>query len=185
MSDFVQSLVISGSIFAVMMATQLGRRDYTWHKVVMPILSVAAFAFAFAYLRHAPTSAVDIEVYGVGIAIGAVFAVLTTRVTAIERDSTTGKLMTRCGTAFLVTWLVSVAIRVGFVWSVTNVGSFREQVGEFMVSHQILETAIPPFFVLMALTTVVGRVAALGLRMSRVAPAASVAPVSRTALVTV
>jgi len=108
MSDFVQSLVISGSIFAVMTTTQLGRRYYTWHKVVMPILSVSGFTVA--YLRHAPTSAVDLEVYGIGIAIGAVFAVLATRATSIERDTTTGKLMTRCGAAFFLAWLVSVAL---------------------------------------------------------------------------
>lgn len=168
MSDFVQALVISGSIFAVMMWTQLGRREYSAHKVLIPVVSVAVFGYA--YLRHAPTATQDLRLYGVGIAIGLVFAVLATRSTAVERDITTGKVMTRTGAAFVATWLVAVAIRVGFVWSVENVDVVRNHVGTFMMGHQILETAIPPFFVLMALTTVIARVIAVRVRANRVAP---------------
>lgn len=173
MSDFVQALVISGSIFAVMMWTQLGRREYSAHKVLIPVVSVAVFGYA--YLRHAPTANVDLRLYAVGIAIGLVFGVLATLATSIERDTTTGKLMTRTGVAFLVTWLVAVAIRAGFVWSVENVDTVHNHVGVFMMSHQILETAVAPFFVLMALTTVVARVVAVRVRANRVVPLAAAA----------
>jgi len=175
MSDFMTALVISGSIFAVMMASQLGRREYTWHKVLTPVLSVAGFGYA--YLRNIPTGGSSIWLYAVGIAIGAVFAVLATVSTGVERDSATGKLFTTTGAAFVATWLVAMALRVGFVWSVDNVGSFRNQVGTFMTGHQIAEASIAPFFVLMALTTVVGRVIAVQIRVSRLASAALVAAV--------
>ena len=45
MNDFQTALVISGGISAVMVATQYGRREYTWHKVIFPLLSVAGFGY--------------------------------------------------------------------------------------------------------------------------------------------
>ena len=165
MSDFMSALLISGSIFLVMMVSQLGHREYSWHKIALPIVSVAAFGWV--YLRHLPTAGNAIWLYLVGIVIGGVFAVFTTLSTTLERDSATRKLFTRTGTAFLVTWLVAVALRIGFVWSVDNVSSFRQQVGTFMMSHQLVQDSIAPFFVLMALTTVLGRVVALKIQATR------------------
>ena len=181
MSDFTQSLVISGSIFAVMMVSQLGRREYSWHKIALPILSVAAFGWV--YLRHLPTAGNAIWLYLVGIVIGGVFAVLTTMTTTIEQDPGTRKLFTRTGAAFVIAWLVAVALRIGFVWGVDNVSSFREQVGIFMMNHQLVQDSIAPFFVLMALTTVLGRVVALKIRANRMARVDSTKMLVETATV--
>ena len=171
MSDFMQSLVISGSIFAVMMLSQLGRREYTWHKVLFPLLSVGGFGYY--YLKDAPFTGSASWLYLVGIAIGAVFAVFTTAATTLER-STDGTLYTTTGAGFVVSWLIAVVLRVGFVWGVTYLAGFREHVGIFMMNHQLLESTIAPFFVLMALTTVVGRVIALKVRTARLLRKANV-----------
>lgn len=183
MSDFMTALVISGGIFALMMATQLGRREYTLHRVLLSVFSVAGFGYA--YLRHIPTGGSSIALYVVGIVIGAVFAVLATLGTGIERDTASGKLFTRTGAAFVVTWLVAVALRIGFVWSVENVGSFRNHVGMFMMNHQIGESSVAPFFVLMALTTVIGRVVAVKVRISRLSRTPALAPAATRARLTV
>jgi membrane protein CcdC involved in cytochrome C biogenesis len=169
MSDFLNALAIGGSIFAVMMVSQLGRREYSWHKIALPVVSVAAFGWA--YLRHLPTTGNAVWLYVVGIAIGAVFAVFATVTTTIERDG--DKLFTRTGAAFVVTWLVALALRVGFVWGVDNVPGFRRQVGVFMMDHQLVQNSIAPFFVLIALATVVGRVVAVRIRANRVARSAT------------
>jgi hypothetical protein len=107
-SDFMTALVISGSIFALMILTQFGRREYTLHRVLLSVLLVAGFGYA--YLR--------------------------------------------------------------------DVGSFRNQVGIFMMNHQIVESSIAPFFVLRALTTVIGRVVAVKIRISRLGRTAAVAPIA-------
>jgi hypothetical protein len=178
MSDFMQALIISGSIFAVMMVSQLGRREYTWHKVLLPLLSVAGFGYY--YLKDAPFGGNATWLYLVGIVIGAVFAVFATVTTGLERGSD-GKVYTSTGSGFVATWLVAVLLRIGFVWGVTNVAGFRDHVGVFMFNHQLTESTIAPFFVLMALTTVIGRVVALKIRTNRLA----VANVTVTELVTV
>lgn len=173
MSEFMTALLISGSIFVLMMATQLGRREYTWHKVLTPVLSVAGFGYA--YLRNLPTGGSSVTLYLVGIAIGAVFAVLASLSTGVERESSTGKLITTTGRAFVLTWLVAMALRVGFVFSVDHLGNFRDQVGTFLMSHQIAQNSITPFFVLMALTTVLGRVVAVRTRMRRLTRTGAIA----------
>ena len=176
MSDFMNALVISGSIFVVMMASQLGRREYSWHKIALPMLSVAAFGWR--YLRHLPTAGNAVWLYVAGIAIGAVFAVLTTITTTVEKDVDSGRMFTRTGAAFVIAWLVALALRIGFVWGVDNVSSFRQEVGVFMMNHQLVQESIAPFFVMMALTTVAGRVVAVKIRANRIAYSTSDANVS-------
>lgn len=165
MSEFMSALVISGSVFAVMMVSQLGRREYSWHKIAVPLLSVGAFGWV--YLRHLPTAGNAVWLYLVGMIIGGVFAVLTTWSTTVEKDPETKRLFTNTGGAFVLAWLVAVALRIGFVWGVDNVPSFRDQVGIFMMNHQLVQPSVAPFFVLMALTTVLGRVVALKIRANR------------------
>lgn len=161
MSDFTESLIISGSIFAVMMLTQLGRRKYGSTRILVPIVTVAFFGWR--YLRDIPSSWPNIAVYAVAVLIGAGFATLATTTTELEKDST-GTIYTVTGKAFIATWLVAMTLRVGFIWTVDNVESFRDAFGEWMIENTISFDAIAPFFVLMALTMVIGRVGAVRYR---------------------
>ncbi|SDO72019.1 Protein of unknown function [Nakamurella panacisegetis] len=166
MSDFTQALIISGGIFAVMMASQFGRRGYSRHKVLLPLISVAAFGYS--YLDDAPFGGNAGWLYLAGIAIGGGFAVLATLTTRVTRESD-GKVYTTTGVGFVLTWLVAMALRIGFVWSLSNIAGFRLQVGIFMMDHHLVPATIAPFFVLMALATVVGRVIAVQVRVRRIA----------------
>ena len=181
MSEFVTSLIISGSIFAVMMLSQFGRRDYTWHKVLYPLISVGIFGYS--YLKDLPTVGNAVWLYVAGVVIGLVFAFWATVTTGVEKDTQTGKLYTRTGAGFVAAWLVAMALRIAFVYAAENVPSFRDQVGTFMMNHQIVEGAIAPFFVLMALTTVVTRIVAIRIRMNRLGRTAAPAGVLQTATV--
>jgi hypothetical protein len=165
MSDFVTSLVISGSIFAVMVLSQFGRREYSWHKVLLPLVSVGYFGFH--YLHDMPTVGNAAWLYAAGVMLGLLFGVWATVTTGVEKDVTTDKLYTRAGAGFVIAVAVATGLRVLFVYSVENVSSFRDQVGSFMMGHQLVEATIPPFFVLMALTTVVARIAVIRVRMNR------------------
>ncbi|GAA2060611.1 hypothetical protein [Williamsia deligens] len=165
MSDLSQAVEISGGIFTMMMATQYGTRHFGLHKIAMPVLAVAGFGYA--YLKDAPTDHNSIVLYLVAAAIGAVFALVAHASTAMWADRATGKVMTRCGIAFLGVWLVAMVARIGFVWAVSDVASFRTWVGEHMMSLHLSADAIAPFFVIWALVMVVGRVVALSARAAR------------------
>jgi hypothetical protein len=167
MSDLQQALAISGSIFAVMMLTQYGRRDFTFHKWAYPLISVAAFGFF--YLKDAPGASVDWLVYLAGAMIGAAAGVVAARTTGVGRDEN-GTAFTVCGKGFAATWLVMSVVRIAFIVAVEHVDSFRNAFGTFMISHQISFDTVPPFFVLMALSMVVVRLAVVMVRIRRTSP---------------
>lgn len=177
MSDLQQSLLISGSIFAVVMLTHYGRRDFTFHKFLYPLVSVAAFGFF--YLKDAPTASIDWLVYLAGAVIGAVAGVVAARCTGVERDDK-GVAFTVCGLGFAATWLAMSVIRVAFIVAVEHNDAFRNAFGTFMISHSISFDTVPPFFVLMALSTVVVRLAIVMLRIGRSAPKTLATPALAT-----
>lgn len=159
MSDLVKAVEISGIIFVVVMITQYGTRHFNFHRIALPFLSVAGFGYA--YLNEAPISSSSIVFYLAGAAIGSVFAVLAYATTAMWRDGDTGKLMTRSGPAFVAVWLTAMAARIGFVWATSNVPAFRQSVGEHMTAMHLTTDMIAPFFVIWALTMVIGRIIGL------------------------
>lgn len=161
MTDMEQALTISGVIFGVVMLTQYGRRKYSLHKLVQPVLTVALVGFF--YLRDMPDTGADWAVYGVGAAIGLVFGVITNAVTGVERGAA-GKVFTRCGLGFLTAWVALVAVRVAFIALADHNDGFRRHLGQFMFEHGIVQDAIAPFFVIMALVTVVSRMALVAAR---------------------
>lgn len=163
MSDLAQAALISGGIFLVMIISQYGRHHLSWHKVVLPLVSVGIFGYS--YLKDVPTnSAGEWAVYGTAVALGLVFGAIATLTTTVERDATTGKIMTICGAGFLTTWGVAVVARLVFIWGVENVGTLHDHFGTFMMNNRIEEKAIAPFFVIWALTMVVSRIVAIQLR---------------------
>lgn len=175
MSEFMQALLIGGSIFLVMLFTGLGRRKLTTHAVIRPLIIVGVFAVI--YLKSAPTATGgEWALYAVGVAIGLLFGSVAALFTKVERDTETGAVMTVAGAGFAITWFVAMALRLLFVWAVTDLPAFREQVGIFMMGHQIEQSAIAPFFVIWALAMVVSRVVAIQIRARRL-PAAGPAPV--------
>lgn len=173
MSPLQQSLVVSGSIFLVVMASQLGRREYAVKDLAKPLLMSAGFGWF--YLKDAPMMHVDYVVYAVGALIGVVFGLVATTTTRLERDAA-GTVRTVCGLGFLSIWVAAVAVRVVFISLAEHDAGFRAHLGSFMMAHQILESAIPPFFVLMALAMVLTRIALVAVRVRSLPAAAAAAP---------
>ncbi|MBT0567683.1 hypothetical protein [Williamsia sp. CHRR-6] len=159
MSDLSSAVQISGGIFAVMMATQYGTRSYGRRNIVLPI--ALAGVFGMAYLKTAPTDHNSMMVYGVALGLGLVFALIAAATTRMFTDRETGSIMTRCGLGFVAVWAVAVAARIGFVWATTDITAFRQWFGEHLMSLQLSPAVIAPFFVIWALSMVLGRAAIL------------------------
>lgn len=150
--------------------------------MVFPLVSVGIFGFS--YLKDVPpNSAGEWAVYGTAVALGLVFGAIATLTTTVERDATTGKIMTIGGTGFLITWRVAVVARLLFIWSVENVGTLHDHFGLFMMNNRIEEKAIAPFYVIWALTMVVSRIVAIQLRARNLGTAT--APAVDASMVTV
>lgn len=165
MSDFMQALLVSGGVAALMLITQYGRRTFTMHSMLRPLLVLPVVAFV--YLRNVPTDNSELWLYAAGVGLGLVCGTATTVFTRVERDASTGKVMTVCGLGFAATWLLVVAARLAFVWEADNSAGFRQHLGQFMMNHQLHAASLAPFFVLWALVMVGSRVAANAVRAGR------------------
>jgi len=170
-----QAIIASALILTYVLITQYGRRRFAWHKWLPPLLGIPVIGVI--YLRTAPMTLADLVVYAAAIGIGAVFGVLATRTTRLERDPRTRRLYTRCGVAFALTWLVALGSRVAFVWALQDSTAVRQDVGDFMRDHQIVRDAIAPTFVLIALSMFMLRLAVLGVQARMLTVKASGQPV--------
>ena len=154
-----QAMVASALILMYVLITQYGRRKFSWHTWLPPLLSIPAIGVI--YLRTAPMTRADLVLDGLSIGAGAVFGLLAARSTRLERDARTLRIYTRCGIAFVATWTVALGSRVAFVWGLQDDAAFRQSVGTFMRNHHIGPDAIAPAFVLIALAMFSIRLAAL------------------------
>ena len=164
-----QALIISALILAYVLVTQYGRRRFSWHKWLPPLLGIPVVGVI--YLRAAPMTRADLAVYGLSTGIGAALGLLAARSTRLERDASTLRAYTRCGIAFAVTWIVAVGSRVAFVWALQDDVAFQHSVGMFMRNHHIGPEAIAPSFVLVALATFSVRLAVVAVKVRQL-PAA-------------
>jgi hypothetical protein len=157
-----QAVLISSAIVAYVLLTQYGRRRFSWEKWLPAIAGIPVGAGI--YLSRAPGHRYDVYLYLVAAGAGCAFGALATATTGVERDSGTGRLYTRCGLAFAVTWAIAMGFRVAFVWALQDVPWFAHTAGPFLRGHQIGRSAIAAAFVLMAITMYGLRFAVIAVR---------------------
>lgn len=161
-----QAVLISAAILGYVLLTNYGRRRFTWHKWAPLLLAIPAVGAA--YLQSAPATAADLFIYACAVVIGGAFGLAATATTGVDRDPATGRLYTRCGLAFAVTWVIALGSRVALVWALQNDPGFRRAAGRFMAAHTITTDVIAPTFVLLALAMFTVRTLTLLLRARRV-----------------
>ena len=143
-----QAILTSSAIVVYVLLTQYGRRRFslrTWLPAIIGIPIAAA-----VYLSRAPAHRYDVYLYLVAAAAGCGFGALASATTGVERDPGTGRLHTRCGPAFAVTWAIAMGTRVAIIWALQNAPWFAHTAGSFLRDHQIGRSAIAAAFVLMA-----------------------------------
>lgn len=161
MNTFAQALLISGGIFAAVVAMSYGRRAFT-RRLVLRSLAIVAIVSTI-YLQNMPTqTSGEVRLYAAGTGLGILFGVAASLLTKVSVERGTTYVTT--GIGFVAVWLSAVALRLGFVWEVERPGAFRDHVGQFMMTHGIQAEALAPFFVIWALTMVVARLAVVAAR---------------------
>jgi hypothetical protein len=145
-----QAILISSAILAYVLLMQYGRRRFSWRTWLPAIIGIPVAAAV--YLSRAPAHRYDLYLYLAAAAVGCGFGALASAATGVERDAKAGRLYTRCGPAFAVTWTVAMGTRVAFIWALQDLPWFAHTAGPFIRDHQIGRSAIAAAFVLMAVT---------------------------------
>lgn len=157
MTEFQQALLMSGGIAAFVLIMNLGTRTFE-RKALIRTLAICG-GVGYGYLRHVPTGSHEIAAYVVAGVLALTFGGAAIATTRVHWNASRAAVMTTCGAGFVAVWVLAVAARLGFIWEVEHNHGFRTWFGEFMMSHQIHETAIAPFFVIWALGMVAIRMA--------------------------
>ena len=157
-----QAILTSSAILAYVLLMQYGRRRFSWRTWLPAIIGIPAAAAV--YLSRAPAHRYDLYLYLAAAAVGCGFGALASATTGVERDAKAGRLYTRCGPAFAVTWIVALGTRVAFIWALQDLPWFAHTAGPFIRDHQIGRSAIAAAFVLMAVSMYGLRFAVIAVR---------------------
>jgi hypothetical protein len=157
-----QAILVSSAVLAYVLLTQYGRRRFSWERWLPAIIGIPVAAAV--YLSRAPAGRYDVYLYLGAAAAGGGFGALATATTGVQRDPGAGRLYTRRGPAFAVTWVVAMGTRVAFIWALQDVPWVAHTAGPFLRDHQIGRSAIAAAFVLMAVTMYGLQVAMIAVR---------------------
>jgi hypothetical protein len=160
-----QALTLAAIMLAMVLFTQLGRRHFGLHSILLPLGTVGYFGWE--YLHGLPSTGGSIAMAVVGTLIGVVAGLIALSTIRVERDAK-GKGYTRAGAAYLIVWLVVLAGRLAFVYGMNHSRSFAHSVGTFSMHHHLVSASWIAFFVLMAISMVAVRSAGVALRLSAI-----------------
>jgi len=147
-------------LFVFVLASQLGHRRVTARKLVMPLVLVGAIGAKYLVQLPAGSTSHLLEIGG--LAVGLLFGLASIAVVKVSADPATGKPSTRAGFGYAAVWTVALALRLSFAYGSTH--WFAGPLAAFSVAHHVPGTAYAAAFVLMVLTMIAVRSAAVALR---------------------
>lgn len=154
-------IVTFAGLAALIIATQMGRRQLTARRFLLPVLAVGFVGYH--YLQGIPTVGGDLPFEVTLSIVGAVCGIIAAALMGLDRDADTGRLVTQAGVAYAALWIVVFGGRLAFAWAATNLWS--HQVAQFSIQHEITGSAAwTAAFVFMALSMVLTRTAVVALR---------------------
>jgi hypothetical protein len=147
-------------LFVAILATQLGTRRPDLKRLLLPLAIVAGLGAK--YLKALPTGTTSHLLEAAGIAAGLVFGLAAVAFIRVGKDPADGRLTTTAGWAYATTWLAALALRLGFAYGSTH--WFAAPLDTFSRTHHVTATTYAAAFVLMVLTMIAVRTAAVLMR---------------------
>jgi hypothetical protein len=148
------------ALFAVILATQLGTRHPSIDRLMIPVLIVGGIGFK--YLKNLPDGTTSHLLELAGLGAGILFGLAAIPLFRVAKDEKTGHLVTRAAYAYAALWLTALAMRLAFAYGSTH--WFHSDIASFSIAHHVPQNAYAAAFVLMVLTMIVIRTAAVLIR---------------------
>lgn len=147
-------LIAFAGLAVLIIGTQVGRRNLTARRLVIPFLAVGPVGYHF--LRTIPTIGGDLDFEVILSLAGVLCGILAASLMRVERDQQSGTVVTQAGVPYATLWVLVFGGRLAFAWAATNL--WPHQIMQFSVQHAIIGmSAWTAAFVLMALSMVVTR----------------------------
>jgi hypothetical protein len=150
-------------LFVFVLATQLGRRQVSARKLVMPLVLVGAIGAK--YLVHLPPGSMSHLLELGGLVVGLLFGLASIALVKVSAVPASGQPTTQAGFGYAAVWTTALAARMAFAYGSTH--WFAGSLAGFSVAHHVPGTAYAAAFVLMVLAMIAVRSAAIAIRSHR------------------
>lgn len=169
MSTVTEALIVNAVVLAAVLEADLGsHRKIGLARIVRPLFMAAAIVPLFLQALTTHGNGLTLEIGGA--VAGAVLGLLAVSLMTVYRSPRTGNAVSRSGSGYAALWVVVIAGRSAFSYGSEH--WFRNQLGTWMLHHNVSSAAITDTLILMAVVMVVTRTAGLFLRSSTLPAAA-------------
>ncbi|WP_342781677.1 hypothetical protein [Streptomyces piniterrae] len=163
------ALIASGTILAIILATDLGRRRLTNMRMLRSVAAVLVIIALFVHSFPTDGNAPSFQLIGVGT--GVICGLIAGALLPARKD-TSGEIYTIGGIGYALVWIVLSSARVLFAYGAEH--WFSEELVRFSIDYRLSGPDVyANAFVFMSLAMVLTRTAVLLTRRSRLNSAAA------------
>ncbi|MED1107976.1 hypothetical protein [Bacillus paramycoides] len=159
-----QTWIMIGVFLAMVLVTQMGRKEFTTRNAVLPFILCAVSAFLF--IEKIPTSGSNMVALIIMTIAGMIMGWLMLFTVKVECDSD-NKAYVIAGIPYLFIWIIGLGWRVVLAYYAQD--WYPQKFIDFMVSNHLDPNVIAPAFVLFTIAMIVVRTIGItiGIRKNR------------------
>jgi hypothetical protein len=175
MSPLTEAMIINGAVLFATLEADLGphRKIGPFRLLRAPLVIAAVIPL---FLERPVTRGNGLLVELAGLAAGLMCGLFVSTLMRVYRSPRTGRPVSAAGLPYALAWILIVGARAAF--SVGAVHWFPAQLAHWSVAHQVTGAAPTDGLILMAVTMVLVRTAALAARTAKLPSAAPAARAS-------
>ena len=171
-SELTEAMILNGVVLAIVLATDLGpARKISKMRLLRPVIAAAVIIplFIDQPVTHGTGLAVEIA----GVAAGLLGGLAVSALMGVYRSPRSGQPVSRAGLPYALLWTAIIGARAAFSYGAVH--WFSAPLVGWGIAHQVSAAALTDGLIFMAITMVLVRTVALGVRASRL-PALAVEP---------
>ena len=169
LSEQTEAMIVNGVVLATVLATDLGRaRKISKIRLLRPVIAAAVIIPFFVDWPASHGMALAVEI--AGVAAGLLGGLAVSALMDVYRSPATGQPVSRAGLPYAIFWTAIIGARAAFSYGAGH--WFSAPLVTWGIAHQVSVAALTDGLIFMAITMILVRTVALGVRASRLPPQA-------------
>ena len=163
-SELTEAMIVNGVVLATVLATDLGpARKISKIRLLRPVIAAAVIIPFFVNWPATRGMALAVEI--AGVAAGLLCGLAASALMGVYQNPTTGKPASRAGLPYAILWTAIIGARAAFSYGAAH--WFTASLVSWAITNQVSQAAITDGLIFMAITMLLVRTLALGVRASR------------------
>jgi len=164
LSELTEAMILNGVVLATVLATDLGpARKISKMRLLRPVIAAAVIIPFFVAQPASHGMALVVEI--AGVAAGLLGGLAVSALMGVYRSPATGQPVSRAGLPYAIVWTAIIGARAAFSYGAAH--WFTAPLVSWGIAHQVSVAALTDGLIFMAITMLLVRTVALGVRASR------------------